>query len=344
MGGGGAGFSGMGSSVVSSGSDPIVIKPPTPAERSYNSGSGGSASASSSLKKGMVLASKAGGKTNDYLMRLMAEGAIEKDTTTTPTPGQAVSPGAPAAKKDPVHLKLEEKLVVVIERDGALKNMEVKGDLIILISDANFGRLKVKLKNEQNKSSHFKKKLYQTHPNIDKNIFNNNNVLCLRDGVRSFPTGSPLGVLRWRFQTKEDSAIPLSVSCWPSLGSENSTIVNLDCTLNDTNFELRDVINSIPLPPGANPVVNSADGSYQYDGKNQTLNWVHQLFDSSSPNASMEFAINFTGNNNVIFPLLVSFRSLNTYAGLKIEGAATDEGPVSFSSEVFLATEQYEIV
>jgi len=290
----------------------------------------------------MVLGSKGGGKTNDYLKQLEAEGALEKETLIS-TPTQSVSSSS-LVKKEPVHLKLEEKLVVVIERDGALKNMEVKGDLTILISDPNYTRLKIKLKNEQQKSSHFKKKLYQTHPNIDKNIFNNNSVLCLREGVRSFPAGSPLGVLRWRFQTKEDSAIPLSVSCWPSLGSENSTVVNLDCTLNDTSFELRDVVISIPLPSGSSPVVNSADGSYQFDGKNQTLNWGHPLFDSSSPSASMEFVINYTGDNNIFFPLNVSFRSLNTYAGLKIEGAAIDEGPVPYSSEVFLATEQYEIV
>lgn len=53
-------------------------------------------------------------------------------------------------------------------------------------------------------------KLKQTNPNIDKNLFKNNSVIGLRDSTKSFPVGADVGVLKWRFQTQEETEIPLT--------------------------------------------------------------------------------------------------------------------------------------
>ena len=50
----------------------------------------------------------------------------------------------------------------------------------------------------------------QTNPNVDKNLFKNNSVIGLRDPSKSFPIGTDVGVLKWRFQTQEETEIPLT--------------------------------------------------------------------------------------------------------------------------------------
>jgi hypothetical protein len=42
-------------------------------------------------------------------------------------------------------------------------------------------------------------------------------VLGLKDPARPFPSGAPLGVLKWRLQTRDESVVPLSINCWPSI-------------------------------------------------------------------------------------------------------------------------------
>jgi hypothetical protein len=45
----------------------------------------------------------------------------------------------------------------------------------------------------------------------------NDNLLGLKDPARPFPTGAPLGVLKWRLQTRDEAVLPLSINCWPSI-------------------------------------------------------------------------------------------------------------------------------
>jgi hypothetical protein len=35
--------------------------------------------------------------------------------------------------------------------------------------------------------------------------------------------GSQLGVLKWRFQSRAESLVPLSLSCWPSASGHASS-------------------------------------------------------------------------------------------------------------------------
>ncbi|GJU36190.1 DNA mismatch repair protein MutS [Tanacetum coccineum] len=52
-----------------------------------------------------------------------------------------------------------------------------------------------------------------THPNINKDLFSNENILGSKDPNRSFPNGESsdgLGLLKWRIQSKDASALPLT--------------------------------------------------------------------------------------------------------------------------------------
>ena len=50
----------------------------------------------------------------------------------------------------------------------------------------------------------------QTHPNIDKKLFNQDSVLGLKQPNKPFPLNSDIGVLRWRMQSTDEGLMPLS--------------------------------------------------------------------------------------------------------------------------------------
>lgn len=93
---------------------------------------------------------------------------------------------------------------MVANRDGGLQNMEVKGDIVLKVTDPTKAQIKLNmnLSNDPNIQ-------YKTHPNVDKKLFSQG-VIGLRDPSRPFPTNQPLGILKWRYVSKEEGAMPLS--------------------------------------------------------------------------------------------------------------------------------------
>ena len=90
---------------------------------------------------------------------------------------------------------------------------------------------------------------FKTHPNIDKNLHASENVLGLKDPNRPFPMGSPLGILKWRFQTTDESKVPLSINCWPSVsGGDSFVSIEYEAA---SAFDLHNVVIAIPPPRAA---------------------------------------------------------------------------------------------
>lgn len=104
---------------------------------------------------------------------------------------------------------------------------------------------------------------FKTHPNIDKALHMRENILGLKDPNRPFPTGSPLGVLKWRMQTSDESMVPLSLNCWPSTsGDESYVSIEYEST---SKFDLQNVVITVPLPPLREPpTVNQVQGTPLY--------------------------------------------------------------------------------
>ena len=43
---------------------------------------------------------------------------------------------------------------------------------------------------------------FKTHPNINRNLYQQQNLLALRDPDRPFPVGSQVGVLKWHMKVE----------------------------------------------------------------------------------------------------------------------------------------------
>lgn len=92
-----------------------------------------------------------------------------------------------------------------IGREGGLQSFELYGMLTLKVADEKYGKIKIHLDNQANKGIQL-----QTHPNVDKELFKSTGQIALKNPTKPFPVNSDVGVLKWRFQTQDESAIPLT--------------------------------------------------------------------------------------------------------------------------------------
>merc|ERR1719187_1810983 len=141
------------------------------------------------------------------------------------------------------------------------------GLLTLRISDEQLGRVKLYLQNTNNKNIQL-----QTHPNIDKELFRLQSVIGLKNPAKSFPLNTGVGVLKWRYQTTEDTAMPININCWPSDNGSGGCDVNIEFELEDMELELQDAV-----------------------------------IDKENSSGSMEFSVG--GNPDDFFPVTMTFNS-----------------------------------
>jgi coatomer subunit delta len=282
-------------------------------------------------RKGMQLGKSKLGR-RDFIESLKAEGETVEDIAS----GAAAVATAHPPPSEPIFLTVEEKLSVALNKDGGLEGMEVVGSMSMTASPEAQACVRVKLAGAPSAGYQFK-----THPNIDKALFSEQNVLGLKDASRPFPTGAPLGVLKWRYQTADESEVPLTINCWPSV-SGGQSYVNIEYDSNP-EFDLHNVQIAVPLPAtGAAPAVNSCDGDWRYDARQSAWIWTIELVDSGNSSGSAEFVVP-AADPASFFPISVSFTAPRTLCDLKVDTVvgAEDGQPVKFGTSKGLSTESY---
>ena len=110
---------------------------------------------------------------------------------------------------EPIVIATEEKMSVVMTRDGTLESLEVKGSLYVSANDLTLGRCRLHLAYTNANGINF-----QCHPKVNKSMFEKESILGLKDASKPFPS-SRVGVLRWNLKTQEESFLPLNITCWP---------------------------------------------------------------------------------------------------------------------------------
>ncbi|CAG5100998.1 Similar to ARCN1: Coatomer subunit delta (Gallus gallus), partial [Cotesia congregata] len=286
-------------------------------------------------------AMKLGGKVRDvdsFVDQLKEEGETVASNVKVDTKIAPIIPQA--ANTELVHLRQEEKLNVRVGRDGGVQHFELHGLVTLHIKDEKWGRIRVQLENEDSRGIQL-----QTHPNVDKDLFRTHGQIGLKIPTKPFPLNTDVGVLKWRLQSHDETALPISINCWPSENGENGCDVNIEYELEQTDLELNDVQINIPLPMGCSPIVNECDGQYTHEARRNTLLWSLPLVDASSKSGSMEFSAPSSTPSD-FFPLKVSFTSKTSYAKIKVIDVllVEDESPVKHSVDTVFSTENYEVV
>ncbi|XP_059648249.1 coatomer subunit delta-like isoform X1 [Cornus florida] len=278
-------------------------------------------------------------KTNQFLESLKAEGEVILEDV---RPSASQSRSAAPLPTDPITLTAEEKLNVTLKRDGGVSNFDVQGTLSLQILNQDDGLIQVQIETGGNPGI-----LFKTHPNINKELFSNENILGLKDPNRPFPTGQAgdgVGLLKWRMQTVDESVVPLTINCWPSVSGKD-TYVSIEYEASSM-FDLQNVVISVPLPALREaPGVRQIDGEWRFDSRNSILEWSILLIDNSNRSGSMEFVVP-PADTSVFFPISVRFTAASTFSDLKVLTILPIKGGPSpkFTQRTLLSTENYQVV
>ncbi|KAJ2499207.1 coatomer subunit delta [Coemansia sp. RSA 1972] len=263
------------------------------------------------------------------------------DSTAAPAASAAsrATPTMPQVDMKGVHVQIEEHIIAVVNRDGGLEQMEVKGDLSLVISDPAYANVQVGVVTNSKQNAQVK-----THPKVDKRRFNSDAVIALKDAASSFPLSQPIGVLKWRIVSSNEDDIPLTINCWPSLSATGTVDVNIEYELTHPKLELNGVVISIPLPPGAQPTVSDVDGVYEVDRAHSTLKWQIPTIDASNSSGSLDFSVPGT-DAGLFFPVVVSFACEKPYYDIDVSGiTGADNEAVDFSQTIALIPDQYAVI
>ncbi|CAL9048475.1 unnamed protein product [Musa banksii] len=275
-------------------------------------------------------------RTNQFLESLKAEGEVILEDV-QPIAAQS-KPSLPPT--DPITLTIEERLNVVIRRDGGLNNFDIQGTLSLQILNQEDGFVQFQIENQDVHGLSFK-----THPNINKELFNSKHIIGLKDPNRPFPTGqNDVGLMKWRIQGMDEASLPLTVNCWPSVSS-GETFVNIEYEASEM-FDLKNVVISIPLPALREPPnVSQIDGEWKYDSRNSTLEWSILLIDHSNRSGSMEFVVP-PADSSLFFPIAISFTAASTYSDVKVVNLMPLRGnaPPKYSQRIQLITDTYQVI
>ncbi|XP_054717160.1 coatomer subunit delta-like [Uloborus diversus] len=291
----------------------------------------------SSRPTGTGKAMKLGNKNKDidlFVDMLKSEGETV-ETTNAMKSSVGTKPTA-QVHAESVHLRCEEKITIRAKRDGGLDSLEVHGIVTLNISDEKYGCIRIKIDNQDEKGVQ-----NQTHPNIDKELFRNSHIIGMKNSAKPFPVNVDVGVLKWRFQSMDESNVPLLINCWPSENGSGGCDVNIEYELQMDKIELSDV--EIQIPVQGNPIVSECEGMYEHDSRKNRLTWKLPVIDSSNKTGSMEFSC--PGKASDFFPISIEFESSQSYCNVKVTDVFTlDEQPVNYSSETAFLTQKYEVV
>ncbi|KAF8593898.1 clathrin adaptor, mu subunit, partial [Ceratobasidium sp. AG-I] len=251
----------------------------------------------------------------------------------------------PAVHEESVHVLIRERIKATILRDGRPKELEITGDLDLKVSDPADARVRLVMApiGAGGEGAQFKQ-----HPNVAKFVATAgvSGEVKLKDPARAFPIGQPLGVLKWRWGSKDESGIPLSINCWPSPAGDGTCEVNIEWELENKELELQDVVISIPLPSGAYPTVSSHTGSWAINPNTHSLDWTTETVSADAETTgSLEFSVG-GDDAEAFFPVKVNFKSEKSLIGVEVLSAERvgGEGSVVFSKEMRVGVEQYLIV
>jgi len=284
---------------------------------------------------------------------------VSMPTTPAPTtpnvdlPVVAADPKAslPTVIQESIHITTTERLSLTLLQQGGLKSLELKGDLSLLISSATNARVRLALAPLPSVAAELDSKelQFKYHPNLARTGGGQSleREIKLKDPSRSWPVGQPLGVLRWRVATKDESFVPLSINCWPSPSGDGTCDVNIEYELENEKLELHNLVISIPLPDGAYPSVGSHTGSWSMDPDTHALAWTipHVSASSDSRSGTMEFSV--SGEDPAaFFPVQVNFAAVGSMIGIEVtsvvQSDTSEDAP--FSQEVSVTTDDYQVV
>ena len=279
--------------------------------------------------KGLKLGGKKKGK-DSFMSKMKQEDGLrdlksnlQGDVANVDGGGVTAGAGGQMVQDDQVRVLLEEKLNISMKSDGSIDIMEVKGTLAVICNDEACGKVQVQLSPDSIAQAGENGFQFKTNPNMSKNDFLKNSLLCLKNKKRDYPLQKPTTVLRWRFSSNDDSSIPFTINSWPEAGNGGKMDVNVEYSLEREDVTLENVQILIPLGTTTDaPQITTCDvGSHRHNSRKGFLEWNIDYIDSSNGTANLEFTINGDTEESY-FPVQVNFSSKNLLSSVNVDEVA----------------------
>ncbi|KAK7062577.1 coatomer subunit delta [Paramarasmius palmivorus] len=251
----------------------------------------------------------------------------------------------PGVEAESVHVVIKEQLSLSLLRDGGVQSMELKGEMNLQITDADYAKVRLTMSAPSTdfggNSLQFKQ-----HPNVAKFAPGQERVVALKDPSRTFPVGQSLAVLKWRYAGTDESNVPLSINCWPTPSNDGTCEVSIEYELENENVTLHDLVISIPLPDGSYPTVSSHSGEWSLNPSSHSLAWSIPLVSATDDTRSGSLIFSVGGDDvGTFFPVDVTFVGKGSLAGVDIASVAqVSGGAVPFSVDSVLTVDEYLVV
>jgi len=133
---------------------------------------------------------KLGAKNDEdaFVANLALEGEqVASSVAASQKPSVVSKAATPVTNQENIHLRLEEKITLTAGREGGLQNLEVHGLLTLKVTNDKNARIKIAIQNNDTKGAQI-----QTHPNVDKKLFQTSSVITLKNPEKPFPTSQDI--------------------------------------------------------------------------------------------------------------------------------------------------------
>lgn len=317
-----------------------------PSINSYSASSSSSSSSRTTAKvpavKGMSLT---GGKNKSL------EDALVKEDRLAPVISGNASKGTSATSmstdiqsvaqhvfQHPIMLVVAEAISAKLSRDGMVESLEIKGSLTLTATNDEAALCSVQLALGANE--HF---TFNTHPKINKQLYDRSGLLQLKDITKGFPSQRPVGILRWTHASTSDELVPLKINCWPEEESRGQMNVSIEYTMTQ-KIALHNVRIKIPLASNDAPSIVSIDGNFKHNASTQEIVWLIDLIDPSNATGSLEFNIS-QKSADAFFPISVSFVSQQLFCHVEVAKVTTSDlaHPIQYNISKSMSAEDYVI-
>lgn len=289
--------------------------------------------------KGMSLAPP-GGKNKSLEDALVKEDKLAPVISSSTKSQSAVAASMPVQPliQHPVMLVIAERISAKMTREGMVESFEIKGSLTLTASNDEAALCSVQLSVGQSDAFTF-----NTHPKVNKAVYDKSSLLQLKDTTKGFPSARPVGILRWTHASTDDAMVPIKINCWPEEESRGQMNVSIEYNL-EYKMDLYDVCIRIPLGTSEAPGILSVDGSHKHNASTGELLWEIDMIDSSNSTGSLEFNI-AQRNADAFFPITVTFSSHQLYCNVDVTTVQNPDGSsIQYGLSKGLGSEEYLIV
>lgn len=92
--------------------------------------------------------------------------------------------------------------------------------------------------------------VFKQHPKVAKfNPDAGERVIKHKIATDTFPTGQPLGLLRWKVPGKKDEGyLPLAINCWPTPSNDGKWDITIEYELEKDEVSIYDLNIEVPIP------------------------------------------------------------------------------------------------